>query len=137
MGSPQRTVHSVQCLRAQAAQGPRPVRQLRIELWYRFTMDRDTALAIVRRHEAEFRQLGIVSLSLFGSTARGEADLNSDVDVVVRLDRIHGGFATFGRLDQIRVRLAELLGTRVDVVPEPAEPDGIKSAIDKDRCRAF
>jgi predicted nucleotidyltransferase len=100
-------------------------------------MDRETALAIVRRHEAELRKLGIVSLSLFGSTARGQADRNSDVDVVVRLDCIQGGFATFGRLDLIRRRLAELLGTRVDVVPEPTEPDEIKAAIERDRCRAF
>lgn len=100
-------------------------------------MDRGTALAIVRRHETELRELGVVSLSLFGSTARGDAGRNSDVDVAVRLDRIQGGFATFGRLDQIRKRLAELFGTRVDVVPEPTEPDGIKAAIDRDRCRAF
>jgi predicted nucleotidyltransferase len=100
-------------------------------------MDRDTALAIVRRHEAELRQLGVTSLSLFGSTARDEATAGSDVDVAVRLEPIRGGFATFGRLDRIRERLAELLGTPVDVVPEPADPDGIKAAIDRDRARAF
>jgi predicted nucleotidyltransferase len=100
-------------------------------------MNRTTALAIIKAHEAELRTLGVVSLSLFGSTARNEARRNSDVDVAVRLADIRGGFATFGRLDQIRHRLAELLATRVDVIPEPTEPGVIKAALDRERCLAF
>lgn len=100
-------------------------------------MDRETAIAIVRRHETELRRLGIVSLSLFGSTARGEATSDSDVDVAVCLEPIRGGFATFGRLDRIRDRLSELLGTRVDVVPEPTERDAVKKSIERDRALAF
>ena len=100
-------------------------------------MNRDNALAIIKRHEPELRDLGVISLSLFGSAARDETDANSDIDVAVRLENIRGGFATLGRLDQIRAHLTQILGARVDVIPEPDEPSRIKAAIDRDRCRAF
>jgi hypothetical protein len=65
-------------------------------------MKRDAALAIIQRHEAELKELGIVSLSLFGSTARNDATHRSDIDVAVRLEEISSGFATIGRLDRIK-----------------------------------
>jgi uncharacterized protein len=100
-------------------------------------MNRDTALAIIRQHEADLKALGVISLSLFGSTARNEATVHSDVDVAVKLDEIRSGFATFRRLEQIQDRLRALLHTRVDVIPEPKRPGPVKFAIDKDRCLAF
>ncbi len=106
-------------------------------LCYDAEMNRDIALAMIRRHETELRGLGVISLSLFGSTARDEDGPNSDVDVAVQLEHIRSGFATFGRLDRIRERLTEILGTRVDVVPEPTELGGIKAAVDRDRRLAF
>jgi len=36
-------------------------------------MQRETAINALKAHEAELKQLGVVSLYLFGSTARGEA----------------------------------------------------------------
>jgi predicted nucleotidyltransferase len=49
-------------------------------------MDRTTALATLRRYEAELKAAGIVRLSLFGSTARGEASPESDVDLMAEFD---------------------------------------------------
>ena len=43
-------------------------------------------IAILRLHEAELRQAGIRHLSLFGSVARGDAETDSDVDLVAELD---------------------------------------------------
>ena len=100
-------------------------------------MKRDAALSIIQRHEAELKELGIVSLSLFGSTARNDATHRSDIDVAVRLEEISSGFATIGRLDRIKQRLSELLEARVDLVPEPLEPGRLKTAIDRDRYLAF
>lgn len=37
-------------------------------------MTREEAIAILRRHESELKAAGVVSASLFGSTARGESD---------------------------------------------------------------
>jgi predicted nucleotidyltransferase len=100
-------------------------------------MKRAAALAILKAHAAELHDLGVLSLSLIGSMARDDATDRSDVDVAVELEDSPSGFATLGRLDRIRHRLSEILGTPVDVVPEPVEPSPLKRAIDRDRCRAF
>ena len=97
-------------------------------------MNRATVIAIIRDHEPELKALGVVSVSLFGSTARDEARNDSDVDLAVRLEDLRSGFATFGRLDLMRERLCSMLGSEVDVVPEPELPE---PTIDRDRCRAF
>ncbi len=102
-------------------------------------MDRDAIIARLRQHEAEFRQLGVESLSLFGSAARGENTEQSDVDLAVKLDhkRMPTGFHYAGRLEELRERLEETLGLRVDVVPEPVRKRRFQEKIDKDRVLAF
>src|ERR1700686_4822673 len=97
-------------------------------------MNRDDALAILRAHEAELRALGIASLSLFGSVARGDATITSDVDVVVRLtpEASEGGFAYFGRLDELTQRLQEILGRPVDVLAEPVRKDRLRKSIERE-----
>lgn len=101
------------------------------------SMNRDTALAILKQQAPALRQLGVVSASLFGSTARDEATANSDIDVAVKLDDEVRGLHAFGALDRVKQHLAQALKARVDVVPEPDEPGPIKTAIEKDRCLAF
>ena len=49
-------------------------------------MDRDHVLATLRAHERELKQSGIVRLSLFGSTARGDRRADSDVDLLAAFD---------------------------------------------------
>lgn len=44
-------------------------------------MDPDTAITLLKAHETELRHLGVQYLWLFGSTARGEARPDSDVDL--------------------------------------------------------
>ena len=44
-------------------------------------MDRDTAVTTLRRHAQELRAEGVAALYLFGSAARGEAQVASDVDL--------------------------------------------------------
>lgn len=102
-------------------------------------MNRDEALAILRAHEAELRAAGVESLSLFGSVARGDATADSDVDVVVRLtpEASEGGFAYFGRLEELSERLREILGSRVDVIAEPIGKDRLRHAIEREATLAF
>ncbi len=58
-------------------------------------------------------QYGIAELSVFGSVARGEAQPNSDMDVLytLRPDRRLGW-----EIEQLADDLAELFGRRVDLV---------------------
>lgn len=47
----------------------------------------EVVLAAVSAHLDEVRRLGVRRLGLFGSTARGEAGPDSDLDFLVELDR--------------------------------------------------
>jgi hypothetical protein len=48
-------------------------------------MNRKQAITILRDHELELKAIGVLSASLFGSVAGGDASPDSDIDVVVRL----------------------------------------------------
>ena len=59
-------------------------------------MQRDRVISILRKHKNELRSKGVASLALFGSTARDEAQEDSDVDLLVEFDRSVGLFDVFG-----------------------------------------
>lgn len=102
-------------------------------------MTRNEILTRLRTHEAELRQAGVLSLSLFGSAARDEADENSDVDLLVRLDERpgQGGFGHFGRIDALQKRLSAILGRPVDLIAEPMRRPRLRQSVERDRVRAF
>ena len=102
-------------------------------------MFRDTVIAMLRAHEQELKASGVVSLSVFGSVARGEDRPDSDVDVTVRLteDASSGGFAYFGRLDALSNQLRASVGRPVDVVVEPVRKARLRQEIERDAARAF
>jgi predicted nucleotidyltransferase len=66
------------------------------------------------RHLAE--QRGIRNVRLFGSMSRDDAGPDSDVDLLVELEKGRSGLALGGFLEDV----AELLGRHVDVVTEQA-----------------
>ncbi len=95
----------------------------------------EQVIATLRAHEAELRASGIARLSLFGSVARGDAGTDSDVDLAAAFD-------PQARMDLFRLvalerRIAELLGRRVDLLPEPVEKPRLRASIERDRRRAF
>ncbi|MGA2590504.1 MAG: nucleotidyltransferase domain-containing protein [Bryobacteraceae bacterium] len=47
----------------------------------------DHLLDTLRTHESELRRLGVSHAAVFGSIARGEASVDSDIDVLVELDQ--------------------------------------------------
>jgi predicted nucleotidyltransferase len=49
-------------------------------------MGRDQVIATLKAHEKELRAAGVVRLSLFGSTARGDRHPDSDVDLLAAFD---------------------------------------------------
>ncbi len=61
-----------------------------------------------------FEKYGVSYAALFGSQARGEAQQDSDVDIMVRLDPQMGLFAFMDMQEQ----LEHELGREVDIVPE-------------------
>jgi predicted nucleotidyltransferase len=76
-------------------------------------MEREEAIARLKEHEAELRQLGVEHLYLFGSTARGEASTDSDVDLF--FDYPKGKFGLF-QLMEVKDVAARILGHKADVM---------------------
>jgi predicted nucleotidyltransferase len=72
----------------------------------------DRVLTELASHRAELRALGVRRLGLFGSTARGEARPDSDLDFVVEFDEF-----SFNRYGGIVELLEELFKCPVDVAP--------------------
>ncbi|MBM2810114.1 MAG: polymerase beta domain protein region [Chloroflexi bacterium] len=63
---------------------------------------------------------GASNVWIFGSVARGEADGRSDVDLLVDMEDRPGGLAYFGRLEDLRRALTDLLGYNVDIMDRAA-----------------
>jgi hypothetical protein len=99
-------------------------------------MERDQVIAALKAHEQELRMAGVLSVSLFGSVARGE-NAAHDVDVAVRLGENFSmpGLNYFSRLSE--GRLSGILGCKVDVIEEPVRKKRFQTEIDRDRALAF
>ena len=50
-------------------------------------MNRDQAIRVLSAHSEEIRRLGVTWLALFGSVARDQARPDSDIDLLVDIDR--------------------------------------------------
>jgi uncharacterized protein len=102
-------------------------------------MTREDIIAALRAHEPELKAAGVLSLSLVGSFARGDAEDDSDIDVVVRLtdDPQYRGFKHFGRLEELTRRLEAILKRPVDVITEPVHNERLRRRIAEDRTLAF
>jgi predicted nucleotidyltransferase len=86
---------------------------------------RDEIVARMASNPATLRSLGVASLALFGSAARGEITTRSDVDVLVGFH----GRATFDRYTDLKTYLERLLGRRVDLVTTKALKPAIRERI--------
>ncbi len=78
-------------------------------------------ISVARRH-------GASNLRVFGSVARGDDDLMSDVDFLVDLE---SGRSLFD-LGALLIELEELLGRRVDVVTEKGLKPRIRERVLRD-----
>ena len=74
---------------------------------------RERTIDRLRAAEPEIRRLGVRRLALFGSMARGEARLSSDVDLLVEFAPGQKSFDRFMALSDL---LERLLGCPVDLV---------------------
>lgn len=72
----------------------------------------DIALRLAPYHE-QIRQLGVVSISLFGSFVRNEANADSDVDLLVQFAQ---GTKTFDSFMTLAFLLEDVLGRTVELV---------------------
>jgi hypothetical protein len=98
-------------------------------------MRRDEVISKLRAHEAELKAVGILRLAIFGSVARGDNSPESDVDLLAEFDKTkHYTLLTMGRIES---RLADLLGTRVDLSSPEWLKDSVKKQILREAVLAF
>ena len=76
-------------------------------------MQRSDAITRLKAHESELRQLGMEHLFLFGSTARGDARADSDVDLF--FDHPKGSIGLYQLMD-LQEAASRILGCRADVM---------------------
>jgi uncharacterized protein len=97
-------------------------------------MKREQVIATLRAHEPELKRAGIVRLSLFGSTARGE-DASRDIDLLAAFDE----HRKLSILDVIHIenQLADLLGYSVDLIEEGTLKPRVKKSVEAETIRAF
>lgn len=96
-------------------------------------MKRDEVLAILAVHREPLQRLGAKSLTLFGSVARDEARLDSDVDLLVEFNRDVGLFDFI----ELRLYLEDILGCCVDLGTQDALREHLRLPVLKDIIHAF
>lgn len=95
----------------------------------------EEVIATLRAHEPELRRAGIQRLSLFGSVARGDAEADSDVDLVAEFDPAAGiGLIELVGLER---KLGEMLGRPAEVLSGRIENPRLRANIERDRRFVF
>lgn len=97
-------------------------------------MQRDEAIAKLRQREADLRKMGVESLYLFGSTARGKSRSDSDVDLFFDYDSDKVGLR---ELFRIKDSAAEYLGCKADVMTRDSINPFIRPYAEEDAIRVF
>lgn len=97
-------------------------------------MDRSAVLEHLTGRKPELAErFGVRELSLFGSTARNQAEASSDVDFLVEFD----GPATSARYFGLQFYLEDLLGWRVDLVTAKALRPEIRPFVARDLIHCY
>ena len=97
----------------------------------------ERVLAVLRAHEAELRAAGITRLSLFGSVGRGDAEAESDVDLIAAFDPEARARMSLIELVALERQIGDMLGRRVDLLTETVEKPRLRANIERDAVRAF
>jgi uncharacterized protein len=97
-------------------------------------MRRDEAIAKLKQHEAELRRLGVEHLYLFGSTARGEAREDSDIDLFFDYER--GKLGLFELMD-VKEETTRILGRKADIMTRDSLHKVLRSQIEASALQVF
>src|SRR2546429_5989037 len=97
-------------------------------------MKRDEAISRLQQHEADLKRLGVEHLYLFGSTARGEAKDDSDIDLF--FDYRKGELGLFELMD-VKAYTTDLLGCRTDIMTRDSLHKTLRWTIEATAVRVF
>jgi predicted nucleotidyltransferase len=97
-------------------------------------MKRDEAISRLQQHEADLKRLGVEHLYMFGSTARGEATNDSDVDLF--FDYKKGKLGVYELMD-VKEFAAGILGRKTDIMTRDSLHKTLRKAIEAAAIRVF
>ena len=97
-------------------------------------MQPNEVIAKLKQHEAELRGLGVQHLYLFGSTARGAAREDSDVDLFFDYEK--GKLGLFQLMD-IKERTSRILGCRADIMTRDSLHKVLRQRIEASAMQVF
>ncbi len=97
-------------------------------------MERSEAIARLKQHEAELRRLDVEHLYLFGSTARGEAREDSDVDLF--FDHPVGSLGLFALMD-VKEAAARILERKTDIMTRRSLHPVLRERIEGSAVQVF
>jgi|ERR1700733_14339471 uncharacterized protein len=97
-------------------------------------MNRDEVIRRLRQHEADLKRLGVEHLYLFGSTARGEALDDSDVDLFFDYEK--GKLGLYELMD-VKAFAAKVLGRKADIMTRDSLHKTLRRSIDATAVRVF
>jgi hypothetical protein len=101
---------------------------------YHVAMERDEAISRLQQHQADLKRLGVERLYMFGSTARGEAGHDSDVDLF--FDYQKGQLGVFELMD-VKQFAARILGRKTDIMTRDSLHKTLRQAIEATAVRVF
>jgi predicted nucleotidyltransferase len=98
-------------------------------------MNREEVIATLKAHQSELMAIGILHAGLFGSVARGEQTVDSDIDILVDIDydKIKGIYAFVA----VQEEITSLFPGSVDVVSKGGIKDRFRSRIQRDLINVF
>lgn len=97
-------------------------------------MLRDEAITRLRTHAPALRALGVQHLYLFGSTARGEARPDSDVDLF--FDHERGRLGLYELMD-VKAAAAQILGCETEIMTRRSLHPLIRERVEATAVQVF
>jgi hypothetical protein len=97
-------------------------------------MERSEAVTRLKRNEAELKRLGVEHLYLFGSTVRGEAREDSDVDLF--FDHPEGSLGLYQLMD-VKEAAARILERKTDIMTRRSLHPVLRRQIEASALRIF
>lgn len=97
-------------------------------------MKRDEAMSRLKAREADLKRLGVEHLYMFGSTARGEAKEDSDIDLFFDYER--GKLGVFELMD-VKELAARILGHEADIMTRDSIHKTLRRKIETTAVRVF
>lgn len=108
--------------------------EAKARICYAFPMKPEEAINRLQEHEADLKRLGVERLYLFGSTARGEAGDDSDVDLFFDYEK--GKLGLFELMD-VKAYAASILGRKADITTRDSLHRILRPQIEASAIRVF